>query len=188
MTEALAGERLPADHTDDNPSWVWRAGGVISCAEEVADFTEGIVAGSLLDETTRQWRLASLKPMNAAATGAAASLGFGTYGLGLEGAGPMFGHPGNMVGFSGLAVHDPTAGNTVIVLATVYLTPQGDAPQNVLFVPILAQLCPEIAARLAGGRPRRAYRHRRSRAGRRDRAGDVAEERVILSILPTRGC
>jgi D-alanyl-D-alanine carboxypeptidase len=104
----------------------------------------------LLDETTRQWRLASLKPMTAAATGAAGDLGFGTYGFGLEGAGPMFGHPGNMVGYSGLAVHDPKAGNTVVVLATVYLTPQGEAPQNTLFTPIFAQLYPEIADRLAG--------------------------------------
>ncbi|MDF2827346.1 MAG: Serine-type D-Ala-D-Ala carboxypeptidase [Mycobacterium sp.] len=150
LEAALSGERRPDDHTDDNPSWAWTAGAVVSRAEDVADFTEAMVAGSLLDETTRQWRLANLKPMNAAATGVAAELGFGTYGFGLEGAGPMFGHPGNMVGFSGLAVHDPKAGNTVVVLATVYLTPQGEAPQNTLFTPIFAQLYPEIAGRLAG--------------------------------------
>ncbi len=150
LKSALAGELSPADHTDDNPSWAWTAGGVISRAEDVADFTEAMVAGSLLDDTTRQWRLASLKPMTAGDT---ADLGFGTYGFGLEGAGPMYGHPGNMVGFAGLAVHDPIAGNTVVVLATVYLTPQGDPPQNALFRPIFAQLYPEIDERLRGEGP-----------------------------------
>jgi D-alanyl-D-alanine carboxypeptidase len=91
--------------------------------------------------------------MDASAAGAAASLGFGTYGFGLERAGPMYGHPGNMVGFSGLAVHDPTARNTVVVLATVYLTPQGDAPQNALFKPIFAQLYPELDEQLRGEGP-----------------------------------
>jgi D-alanyl-D-alanine carboxypeptidase len=153
LQSALAGDLLPADHTDDNPSWTWTAGAVISRAEDVADFTEAMVSGSLLDGTTRQWRLANLKPMNASAAGAAAHLGFGTYGFGLERAGPMYGHPGNMVGFSGLAVHDPTARNTVVVLATVYLTPQGESPQNVLFKPIFAQLYPELDEQLRGGGP-----------------------------------
>jgi D-alanyl-D-alanine carboxypeptidase len=153
LKSALAGDVLPTDHTDDNPSWAWTAGAVTSRAEDVADFTEAMVSGSLLDDTTRQWRQANLKPMNASAAGAAASLGFGTYGFGLERAGPMYGHPGNMVGFSGLAVHDPTARNTVVVLATVYLTPQGDAPQNALFKPIFAQLYPELDEQLRGEGP-----------------------------------
>jgi len=45
------------------------------------------------------------------------------------------------------------AGNTVVVLATVYLTLQGDSPQNVLFTPIFGQLYPDIAAQLSGESP-----------------------------------
>ncbi|BDX33656.1 D-Ala-D-Ala carboxypeptidase [Mycobacterium antarcticum] len=147
---ALTGALAPADHTNDNPSWAWTAGAVTSRAADVADFIEAIVGGSLLDETSRQWRLASLKPMDPSAAGPAAELGFGTYGFGLEGAGPMYGHPGNIVGFSGLAVHDPKAGNTVVILATVYLTLQGESPQNVLFTPIFRQLYPDADAQLRG--------------------------------------
>ncbi|HYO00500.1 MAG TPA: serine hydrolase domain-containing protein [Mycobacterium sp.] len=150
---ALTGALAPADHTDDNPSWAWTAGAVTSRAEDVADFIEAMVGGSLLNETSRQWRLANLKPMDSSAAGRAAELGFGTYGFGLEGAGPMYGHPGNIVGFSGLAVHDPKVGNTVVILATVYLTVQGDSPQNVLFKPIFRQLYPDVDAQLRGESP-----------------------------------
>ncbi len=148
LDAALAGDLTPSDHTDDNPSWAWTAGGVISRAEDVAVFVEAMVAGSLLDVETRQWRLASMRPTDPSDPGGLSELGFGTYGFGLEGAGPMYGHPGNIVGFAGLAAHDPEAGNTVVILTTVYLTPQGGPPQNVLFAPILAELYPDVAARL----------------------------------------
>jgi D-alanyl-D-alanine carboxypeptidase len=150
LEAALAGDLEPADHTNDNPSWAWTAGGVISRAEDIADFVEAMVAGSLLDDTTRKWRLANMKPTDPSDPGGASKLGFGTYGFGLEGAGPLYGHPGNIVGFSGLAAHDPKAGTTVVILTTVYLTPQGDSPQNALFMPILAQLYPDVAAELPG--------------------------------------
>jgi D-alanyl-D-alanine carboxypeptidase len=63
----------------------------------------------------------------------------------------MCGHPGNIVGFSRLAADDPQVGTTVVILTNVYLTPQGDSPKNALFLPVLAQLYPEVAAQLAGG-------------------------------------
>ena len=151
LRAALAGELKPADHTNDNPSWAWTAGGVISRADEVADFVEAMVSGRLLNDTTRQWRLANMKPTDPSDPGGISKLGFGTYGFGIEGAGPMYGHPGNIVGFSGVAAHDPKAGTTVVILTTVYLTPQGGPPQNALFKPIFAQLYPEVAAQLPGG-------------------------------------
>ena len=151
LRAALAGGLKPADHTDDNPSWAWTAGGVISRADEVADFVEAMVSGRLLNDTTRQWRLANMKPTDPSDPGGISKLGFGTYGFGIEGAGPMYGHPGNIVGFSGVAAHDPKAGTTVVILTTVYLTPQGGPPQNALFKPIFAQLYPEVAAQLPGG-------------------------------------
>jgi D-alanyl-D-alanine carboxypeptidase len=123
---------------------------VISRAGDVADFVEAMVAGPLLDAATRQWRLENMKPTDPSDPGGASKLGFGTYGFGLEGAGPMYGHPGNIVGFSGLAAHDPKAGTTVVILTTVYLTPHGDSPQNALFAPILGQLYPDVAAQLSG--------------------------------------
>ncbi|OBB56210.1 twin-arginine translocation pathway signal protein [Mycolicibacterium monacense] len=150
LEAALAGDLQPADHTNDNPSWAWTAGGVISRAEDVADFIEAMVAGPLLDDATRQWRLVNMKPTDLSDPGGASKLGFGTYGFGLEGAGPMYGHPGNIVGFSGLAAHDPKVGTTVVILTTVYLTPRGDSPQNALFAPILSQLYPDVAAQLPG--------------------------------------
>lgn len=108
------------------------------------------MAGPLLDDANRQWRLVNMKPTDPSDPGGASKLGFGTYGFGLEGAGPMYGHPGNIVGFSGLAAHDPKVGTTVVILTTVYLTPQGDSPQNALFAPILRQLYPDVAAQLPG--------------------------------------
>lgn len=120
---ALDGTLLPADHTDDNPSWGWAAGGAISTASDLATYVEALVGGGLLSEELQAERLASIAPTadDPAAPG---------YGWALATFGPLVGHDGSLPGYQSVMGHDPETGTTVIVLTNLQNSPDGLGTAN----------------------------------------------------------
>jgi len=136
LPKALDGTLKPIDMTDANPSWGWTAGGAISTPDELADYVEAMVGGGLLDAATQKIRLDSIQPV---VPGAPAGLG---YGIGIvEFAPNVYGHDGQIPGFSTFMVHDPKAENTIIIGCNLAASPvQGDNAATVLAKPVIATL------------------------------------------------
>ncbi|WP_064441970.1 serine hydrolase domain-containing protein [Hoyosella altamirensis] len=120
IAAAEAGDLLPNDVTDMNPSWGWAAGAVISTAEDLADYVEELVAGeTLLPSSLQQERLDSVTPIN---PDDPASPG---YGLALAQFGPMLGHDGSLPGYQSFMAYDPDRELTLIVLCNLQDGPEG---------------------------------------------------------------
>jgi D-alanyl-D-alanine carboxypeptidase len=129
---ALAGTLKPDDVTDWNPSPGWTAGSAISTAEDMATYTERLVTGGLLDDTTQQRRLASIRAIDPTRPDGPG------YGLGLARIPPnLIGHDGQIPGFVTLAAHDPDIDLTVVILTNLYETPAQKLPAVQLLAPIV---------------------------------------------------
>lgn len=116
LPAALDGSLAPLNYTDSNPSWAWTAGGAISTAEDLATYAEALVDGGLLDAEMQQTRMDSLQPI---APGAPVS-----YGLGIAQFAPdLYGHDGQLPGFSSFMARDAKAGNTIIIFANLSASP-----------------------------------------------------------------
>lgn len=116
LPAALDGSLKPLNYTDSNPSWAWTAGGAISTADELATYAEALVDGGLLDAQMQKTRMDSLQPI---APGAPVS-----YGLGIAQFAPdLYGHDGQLPGFSSFMARDAEAGNTIIIFANLSATP-----------------------------------------------------------------
>ncbi len=133
QAEAEAGTLKPNDWTDLNPSWGWAAGAGISTASDLATYVEALIGGGLLNEEMQAIRIASLKPSSDAPDAA-------SYGLGLAQFGPMMGHDGALPGFQSFMGHDPATGNTVIVLTTLQMSPDGRQTANEIARPLIGAL------------------------------------------------
>jgi D-alanyl-D-alanine carboxypeptidase len=130
---ALAGDLLPNDATNLNPSWGWAAGAGISTADELADYVEHLVAGDYLSPELQAVRLGSLRPPTDAP-------GAAEYGLALAKFGPMIGHDGSLPGFQSFMGHDPESGNTLIVFTNLQDSPAGLMTANEIARPIIEAL------------------------------------------------
>lgn len=118
---AEAGDLLPTDITDLNPSWGWAAGAGIATAGDLATYVEALVTGTYLSPELQAVRIESLKPIGSAA-----------YGLALAQFGPMIGHDGSLPGYQSFMGHDPETGNTLIVFTNMGVSPAGEMTANVI--------------------------------------------------------
>jgi D-alanyl-D-alanine carboxypeptidase len=136
LPKALDGSLKPLDFTDANPSWAWTAGGAISTPDEMADFVEGMVDGGLLDPATQKLRLDSVLPINPSATNGPG------YGIGIVRFAPnVYGHDGQIPGFSTFMVRDPVAENTIIIGCNLAAEPtKGANAATVLAMPVIGAL------------------------------------------------
>ncbi len=110
QAKAVAGELLPNDVTDLNPSWGAAAGAASSTIGDLATYVEALVGGGLLSPEMQQIRLDSVKE---------------GYGLALVRFGPMIGHNGSVPGYQSFMVHDPDRDLTLIVFVNIQATPAG---------------------------------------------------------------
>ena len=118
LADALDGTLKPIDQTDANPSWAWTAGGAISTAEDLAVYAKALVGGGLLDDATQKLRLESVQPT---APGAPNSVG---YGLGIAQFAPgIFGHDGQLPGYSSFMVYNADTGDTIIIACNLSASP-----------------------------------------------------------------
>jgi len=113
LPAALDGSLKPLEYTDANPSWAWTAGGAISIPEELATYVEAMVDGDLLGPEMQKVRMDSIREMS---TGAG-------YGLGIAQFGPMYGHDGQLPGFSTFMARDPKARTTLIIGTNLSASP-----------------------------------------------------------------
>jgi D-alanyl-D-alanine carboxypeptidase len=133
LSDALAGRLLPNDHTDDNPSWGWAAGSLISTARDLQVYVDALVAGELLEPETHAGRMSSVS-LTSDEPGAA------RYGLALAQLGPLFGHDGSLPGFQSVMGHDVETETTVIVLTNLQAGPDGRLTANTISQRVLAVL------------------------------------------------
>jgi D-alanyl-D-alanine carboxypeptidase len=110
LPTALNGTLKPIDFTNSNPSWAFTAGGAISTPDDLAVYVQALVGGGLLDAKTQKLRLDSILPTVPGQTG-----GLG-YGLGIVRFAPnIYGHDGQIPGFSTFMVYDHKQDNTIII-------------------------------------------------------------------------
>ncbi|MBV9357646.1 MAG: beta-lactamase family protein [Chloroflexi bacterium] len=118
LPAALNGTLKPINNTNANPSWAWTAGGAISTVDDLATYVKALVGGGLLDAKTQQLRLDSIQPI---VPGEQSGVG---YGLGIARFAPnLYGHDGQIPGFSTLMVYDPTKDNTIIIATNLAASP-----------------------------------------------------------------
>jgi D-alanyl-D-alanine carboxypeptidase len=136
---ARAGTLQPVDYTNQNSSYAWAAGGVISTVDDLATWIRGLVGGRVFDaEFQRQW-LDSPQPADPAATTAPA------YGYGIERQtfapnATMYFHFGEMPGFNSFAGYDPGNDVTVVIWSNLTVGLDGRQTANTLLVKVLDQV------------------------------------------------
>lgn len=131
---AKEGTLRPLDLTDVNPSWGWTAGSGISTAPELARLVRNIVEGDFLSPELQARRLEYLLP--AEPNGPA----YLKLGLGLVKTWELYGHTGEISGFTNFMGHDPKRDLTIIVWTNLAASPQGELPPNVITEEILREL------------------------------------------------
>ncbi len=136
LPAALNGTLKPIDNTNANPSWAWTAGGAISTVDDLAIYVKALVGGGLLDAQTQQLRLASIQPI---VPGDQNGPG---YGLGIVRFAPnIYGHDGQLPGYSTFMVYDPTQDLTIIIGVNLSASPvDGDNAAVVLAKVAIARL------------------------------------------------
>lgn len=119
---ALDGTLKPVNQTNASPSYALAAGGVISKVDDMAVFMESLVGGTLLDEKTQKLQLDSVEPINPEQPNGAG------YGLGIIQFGPtLFGHDGQIPGYSSLMARDATQDTTIIIVTNLSASPVNGA-------------------------------------------------------------
>jgi D-alanyl-D-alanine carboxypeptidase len=118
LPEALDGSLKPLNDTYDSPSWAFTAGAAISTPHDLATYVKALVGGGLLDKKMQEVRLNSIRPTVAGQKG-----GLG-YGLGIvEFAPEIFGHDGQIPGYSTFMVYDRKTHDTIIIGCNLAASP-----------------------------------------------------------------
>ncbi|TQJ30630.1 D-alanyl-D-alanine carboxypeptidase [Microbacterium sp. SLBN-146] len=122
LAKAAAGELLPTDHTNANPSWTSAAGAGISTASDLATWVEALGGGGLLSDEMQQARLDSVEPNGQG----------GDYGWGLARMGTFYGHIGSLPGYNSFMGYDPETEMTVVVWTTLAPAADGRPPAPII--------------------------------------------------------
>jgi D-alanyl-D-alanine carboxypeptidase len=142
--EARKGSLKPSDVTDLNPSWIWAAGAGISTAGDLATWARALAGGNLLGARLQRARLASTEAPDAG------NLDIARYGLAIAKYGGVYGHAGEVPGFSTFAGHDPVNHVTLVVWANLTPSPDGRSPATTIARAVAGQ----VYAGQAGMEPR----------------------------------
>jgi D-alanyl-D-alanine carboxypeptidase len=120
--QVAQGRLQPNDMTDDNPSWAWSAGQLISTAGNLATWVKALVTGEgVLGEELQALRLDSPQP-----TDDSLPSGSAEYGLGIVKYGQVYGHTGELPGFNAFMGHDPVNDVTFVVWSNLGAAANGD--------------------------------------------------------------
>lgn len=136
IAAAKAGDLLPNDVTDMNPSWGWAAGAAISTAEDLADYVEVLVGtNTFLSPALQQERLDSIAPIDPTNPESP------SYGLAFAQFGPFVGHDGSLPGYQSFMGYDAENGITLIILTNLQDSPEGvGGTANQMAKAIIAEL------------------------------------------------
>ncbi|MEZ5136044.1 MAG: serine hydrolase domain-containing protein [Acidimicrobiales bacterium] len=119
---AESGELLPNDVTDENLSWAFTAGAMISDLEDLPTGPRRFCRSGAAALDVQQQRIDSGSPVN---PDNPASPG---YGLAIASFGGFLGHTGELPGFNSFMAHNPETDTTVVVWANLANQPDGAAP------------------------------------------------------------
>jgi D-alanyl-D-alanine carboxypeptidase len=112
------------DWTEQDPSWAWAAGGLISDLADMKRYAKALSDGSLLGVKFQRERATTWVEMSShTAPGGMSTI---RYGLGEFTAGGFVGHNGALPGYVNLAVYNPANGATILFMLNVQPA-QGDA-------------------------------------------------------------
>jgi len=135
---ATVGTLKPNDDTWQNPSAYFAAGGIISTADDLANWMRALVGGKVFDaDYHRQWldspEAEDPKNPNGQKYG---------YGIAVITFGPnkIYFHGGEMPGYNSFMGHDPQNDVTLIVWTSLTLGLDGKPTANTLMVKILDQI------------------------------------------------
>jgi D-alanyl-D-alanine carboxypeptidase len=131
---AAAGKLLPSDVTDENPSWTWSAGQMISTAGDLAVWVKALGSTGVLSADLQKQRLSSVAPANDSLPAGSAE-----YGWGIAKMGPLYGHTGELPGFNSFMGYDPDNDVTLIVWSNLGSAANGDSVATTIAQAILAQ-------------------------------------------------
>lgn len=133
---ARAGTLQPIDYTTQNSSYATAAGGVVSTADDLAEWMKALVTGQIFDaDHHRQWT-ASLRPEDPAA---ADGQQYG-YGISYQRFGPnaaMFYHGGELPGFNSFMGYDPDNDVTLVIWTNLTMSPDGRTTAQAMLAPLL---------------------------------------------------
>ena len=133
---ALDGTVPPINDTIINPSAFWTAGAVISTPADIATYVKGMVSGKLLDVSTQKLRIASILP-----TDPTKPTGYG-YGL-VEFRPGVYGHDGQVPGFSTFMAYDVNADITIVIGTNLAASPvDGENAATLVYKTVAAALYP----------------------------------------------
>jgi D-alanyl-D-alanine carboxypeptidase len=142
---AKAGTLKPRDATDDNPSWGWAAGQVISTANDLVTWVQALAGGNLLNPDLQAKRLASCEPTDPANPGGA------LYGFGIGKFGNLYGHSGELPGFNSFMGNDPVNHVTLVVWANLAPSPDGESPATAIARTLIGKVYATAAAKASTG-------------------------------------
>ena len=135
---AKAGTLKPNDVTDQNPSYAFAAGNVISTADDLAIWMRALIGGKRFDTNyQRQW-LDSLEPQDPSKP-----LGQ-KYGYGISqitfGPNRVYFHGGEMPGYNSFMGYDPINDVTLVIWTSLTISLDGRLPANAIMLKMLDQI------------------------------------------------
>ncbi|MEM9193820.1 MAG: serine hydrolase domain-containing protein, partial [Myxococcota bacterium] len=116
--------RVFFDATDFSPSWAGAAGDAVSTLDDLERLAEPLASGALVDASLRDLLWRDVRDADEDTDEG--------YGFGLTRFGYAWGHAGDVPGFSAFFAHDPTTSTTVVALANLSNTAEGESPARVL--------------------------------------------------------
>ncbi|RFA11124.1 D-alanyl-D-alanine carboxypeptidase [Subtercola boreus] len=132
---ALDGTVKPVDQTKANPSWAWTAGGAISTPNDLAVYVKAMVGGGLLDDAEQKARFDSVQPIDPANPNVGYGIGIAQFAPGI------YGHDGQLPGFSSFMAYDVTTGDTIIIGCNLSASPvTGENAAVVVAKSVIAEL------------------------------------------------
>jgi D-alanyl-D-alanine carboxypeptidase len=138
ITAAKAGTLKPNDDTDQNPSYAFAAGGVISTADDLATWMRALVGGKVFDAAYQHQWLDSPEPQD---PGAPEGQRYG-YGISLITFGPnrAYFHGGEMPGYNSFMGFDPVNDITLVIWTSLTVSLNGQPTANTLMLKMLDQI------------------------------------------------
>ena len=135
---AKAGTLKPNDDTEQNPSYAFAAGGIVSTADDLGTWMRALVGGKLFDaDYQRQW-LDSLQPQDPSKP-LGQKYGYGISQITFGPSGVYF-HGGEMPGYNSFMGHDPVNDVTLIIWTSLTISLDGQPTANTIMLKMLDQI------------------------------------------------
>jgi D-alanyl-D-alanine carboxypeptidase len=135
---AKAGTLKPNDDTEQNPSYAFAAGGIVSTADDLGTWMRALVGGKLFDaDYQRQW-LDSPEPQDPSKP-----LGQ-KYGYGVSqitfGPNSVYFHGGELPGYNSFMGYDPVNDVTLVIWTNLTLSLDAKPTANIIMLKMLNQI------------------------------------------------